>query len=311
MNEVLEIGHILTTDAAGFIINPARPENLVAPWKQVVEAVKLGYLRHLGDNVHSIYVRGSVARGLARESISDVDSFAVVRREVADLSWTAEVEKEVRQRFAFCAGAELVCLVHEDLLRGADDYHASWRMILKTQCVCVYGEDLAARLPDYKPGPETVVHATELRRHVERMTDDLRALLFLTRLPFGERLFRTSGGGYRALVSLGCAELMKRIVRTGFELVMEEERVYTRDLYPCYTIFAKHFPARASSMRRALELAINPTGEPRALLTFLEDFGRWMVAAAEQRYGPPGSPAGLRERLTTTWRDLGRVSRWG
>jgi hypothetical protein len=311
MNEVLEIGHIVTTDEAGFIINPARSEKLVEPWKQVVEAVKLAYLRHLGDNVHSIYVRGSVARGLARESISDVDSFAVVRREVGDLSWAAGVAKEVTQRFTFCAGVELICLTSDGLLRGADDYHASWRMILKTQCVCVYGEDLSARLPDYKPGPETVVHATDLRRQVQRMTDGLRVLLFLARLPFGERLFKTSGGGYRALVSLGCAELMKRIVRTGFEVVMEEERAYTRDLYPCYKIFAKHFPERESSMRRALELAINPTGEPRVLLAFLEDFGRWMVAAAEKRYGPPGSPSGLRERLSTTWRDLARVLRWG
>ncbi|HEY0081516.1 MAG TPA: nucleotidyltransferase domain-containing protein [Pyrinomonadaceae bacterium] len=307
MNEILEIGQILETNDAGFIVNHSRVEKIVEPWKPVVEAVSDGYLKHLSDNVHSIYIRGSVARGLAREGISDVDSFAVVREPVSDLAWAASLSREIGRRFPFCVGVEVVCLTHDELLQGDDEYHASWRMMLKTQCVCVFGEDLAGRLPDYKPGAETVVHATDLRRQVQRLTDDLRALLLFGRLPFGNRLFKSSDGGYGPLVSLGCAELMKRIVRTGFEIVMEKEGVYTRDLYPCYKIFSKHFPARERSMRRALELAINPTSDPKELLEFLEDFGPWMINAAEARYAATAGRAGLRARLTSTWRDLVRI----
>lgn len=310
MNEVLEIGHILETNAAGFIVNPSRAEKLIDPWKSAVEAVREGYLRHLGDKVHSIYIRGSVARGLARERVSDIDSFAVISGEVDDLSWAAELAEEVTRRFTFCAGVEVICLPLHNLLNGGDDFNASWRMILKTQCVCVYGENLAGRLPDYRPGTETVIHATDLRRQVERLTDGLKALLFISGLPFGGRFFGTSGGGYGPLVSLGCAELMKRIVRAGFEIVMEEEGAYTRDLYPCYKIFSKHFPALEGGMRRALELAVNPTSDPRELLAFLEEFGPRIVAAAEERYAPSRPRARLRERLTSTWRDLRRVSRW-
>jgi predicted nucleotidyltransferase len=309
MNEILEIGQIFKTNDAGFIVNHSRVEKIVAPWNQVVEAVSDGYRKHLGENVHSIYIRGSVARGLAREHVSDVDSFAVVKAEVTNLDWTANLAREVAGRFSFCTGVELICLTYEDLLHGDDEYNASWRMMLKTQCACIYGEDLAGRLPDYKPGAETVVHATDLRRHVERLTDDLRALRLICRLPFAERLFKSSDGGYGPLVSLGCAELMKRILRTGFEIVMEQEGVYTRDLYPCYRIFSKHFPAQERNMRRALELAVNPTSDPKELLAFLEDFGRWMIRAAEERFPPTYARAGLRTRLTSTWRDLGRISK--
>jgi hypothetical protein len=309
MNEILEIGQVLETNDAGFIVNHTGAEKIIDPWKPVVEAVRDGYVSQLGDNLHSVYIRGSVARGLARERISDVDSIAVVKEEVSEMKWAAPLSKELTGRFPFCVGVEIVCLAYRDLMNAADENSASWRMMLKTQCVCVFGEDLARQLPDYRLGNETVVHANDIRRPVERLADDIRALRLIGKLPFRTRLFKSLRGDHGPVIRLGCAEIMKRILRTGFELVMEDEGVYTRDLYPCYKIFSKHFPEKQSSMRRALELAINPTSDPDEVLRFLEDFGPWLIAKAESRYRPVRARAGLRERLTSTWRDLATISR--
>ena len=310
MNKILEIGEILETNDAGFIVNHTGIEKIIDPWKPVVEAVREGYLSHLGDNLHSVYIRGSIARGLGREFVSDVDSIAVVKEEkVSELTWAQRLSKELTGRFPFCTGVEIVCLAYDDLINADDEYNASWRMMLKTQCVCIFGDDLARQLPDYRLGAEAVVHANDIRRPIERLADDIRALRLIARLPFPTRLLKSLRGGYGPVVSLGCAEIMKRILRTGFELVMEEERVYTRDLYPCYRIFSKHFPDKEESMRRALELAVNPTSDPEEVLRYLEDFGPWLIATAERRYPPTTPRAKLRERLTSTWRDLATIAR--
>jgi predicted nucleotidyltransferase len=309
MNEILEIGQVLELDDKGFIINQSNLDKIVDPWWPVVEAVKEGYINNLGDKAHSIYIRGSVARGQAREQISDVDSLAVVHGKQPDLEWAAGLTKDLVERFPFCAGVEIVCLPYDELLHSDDNANASWRMMLKTQCVCVFGEDLAARLPSYRPGADMVVHANDVRRPIERLSDDLRALAIIGRLPFSARFFKSLSVGCRPVVRLGCAEIMKRIIRAGFEVVMEEEGVYTRDLYPCYKIFSKHFPEKERSMRTALDLAVNPTSDPQELLSFLDDFGPWIIAKAEDRYGNSGERAGLGGRLLSMWRDLTKVSK--
>jgi predicted nucleotidyltransferase len=307
MNEILEIGQVLEPDDKGFIINQSNLDKIVDPWWLVVEAVKEGYINNLGDKAHSIYIRGSVARGQAREQISDVDSLAVVHGKQPNLAWGAGLSKELAERFPFCAGVEIVCLPYDELLHADDNVNASWRMMLKTQCVCIFGEDLTARLPAYRPGADMVVHADDVRRPIERLSDDLRALALIGKLPFSARFFKFLSDGCRPVVRLGCAEIMKRIIRAGFEVVMEEEGVYTRDLYPCYKIFSKHFPEKERSMRTALELAINPSSDPQEVLSFLDDFGPWIIAKAEDRYGSARERMGLGGRLLSTWRDLVRV----
>jgi predicted nucleotidyltransferase len=309
MKEILEIGQVLDPDDEGFIVNQANLDKIVDPWWPVVEAVKEAYINNLGDNAHSIYIRGSVARGQAREKVSDVDSLAVAHRKEPNLTWSAGLSKELAERFPFCAGVEIVCLPYDELLHADDNVNASWRMILKTQCVCVFGEDLAARLPAYRPGADMVIHANDVLRPIERLSDDLRALTLIGKFPFGARLFKSFNDGCRPVVRLGCAEIMKRIIRVGFEIVMEEEGVYTRDLYPCYKIFSKYFPEKERSMRTALELAINPSSDPQEILSFLDDFGPWIIAKAEDRYGNAGERRGLGGRLLSTWRDLVKVSK--
>lgn len=74
-----------------------------------------------------------------------------------------------------------------------------------------------------------------------------------------------------------CTWIMKRIVRTGCELVMERSQKYTRDLYPCYELFAEYYPEKSDDMYRVLELAINPTKDKQEIIDALENFGDWIA----------------------------------
>jgi len=95
MTEILKIGRLLKTDKDGYIVSESSAEKIASPWKEAVEEIKNAYLSHLGDIVHSIYVRGTVSRGEAIESISDIDTFAVItkKQEEIDRSWVKKLEK--------------------------------------------------------------------------------------------------------------------------------------------------------------------------------------------------------------------------
>jgi hypothetical protein len=74
---------------------------------------------------------------------------------------------------------------------------------------------------------------------------------------------------------------MKRILRAGFELVLEREKKYPFTLSACYLTFARYYPAQAHEMKHALEYAINPPTDPVPVLAFLHKFGPWIIEQAQ------------------------------
>jgi hypothetical protein len=85
-------------------------------------------------------------------------------------------------------------------------------------------------------------------------------------------------------VKAWCQWIMKRVVRTGFELIMEQERAYTRVFYPCYVAFTRYFPAQAQQMHHALARAIEPSDNKEVLAQFLDGFGAWIVTAVTETF---------------------------
>jgi tRNA nucleotidyltransferase (CCA-adding enzyme) len=73
------IGNCLSQDENGFIINDLSLDMIDHKWRTVLRIVKNNFVKNLDKNLHSIYVRGSVARGLAIEGISDLDMFSLVK----------------------------------------------------------------------------------------------------------------------------------------------------------------------------------------------------------------------------------------
>ena len=77
---------------------------------------------------------------------------------------------------------------------------------------------------------------------------------------------------------------MKRILRTAFELVMEKEESFTRDLYPCYELFSKNYPEKEKEMKEVLFLAINNTDDKEKILEILNGIGIWITEKVENIY---------------------------
>jgi hypothetical protein len=94
-------------------------------------------------------------------------------------------------------------------------------------------------LPQFKPGVDLVNYAYTWE------TDLAKTLEILEQLsPHHLR--------FSAEVKKQCGWIARRMVRTGFELVMEVDQSYTPDLYYCYERFSAYFPEKQGAMKKAL-----------------------------------------------------------
>lgn len=215
---------------------------------------------------HSQHLRSRLAKGLAVEGISDIDSFAVLMPgEVQTVSydefgvWAQKVEKGVQEAFPFVTGVEFGLEIFESVRERENIY----TFIIKTEAACVYGESLVDGIEPYKLNPEVAFQTRFFEHHLGQFTAEYSS---------------ESEADKPAYI----VWLMRRFLRLGMELIMIDEKRYTRDLYLCYESFAKHYPEQAAEMYRALELAINPkTGQ--ATESLVQEFGTWLTAEANRK----------------------------
>lgn len=248
-------------DGNGCIINPARRELIEEPWGAAVRHVAAACRAVFADDIHSLYVRGSVARGAAVQGIADLDMVLVLRELSAPpLAATIDrIEAETRAAFAFLRGAELDAVPRAGL-RGPLRPWPRQAFLLKTQGVCVDGADLIPTLP-----PAHIRDAMIESRRLESSIALARQKLASPRTCERER-------------QAWCLWLMKIIVRSAFELVSHLEQCHTRELRACAAIFSKHHPAQAAAIDQAVAWAVDPTDDARAIIALLDGFGAWLVA---------------------------------
>jgi tRNA nucleotidyltransferase (CCA-adding enzyme) len=84
MIEIKPIGKYLSQEENGFIVNDLSIEKIDEKWLPILETIVETYQAKLGENLVSVYLRGSVARNLAVDNISDLDTFALVKSTFSD-----------------------------------------------------------------------------------------------------------------------------------------------------------------------------------------------------------------------------------
>lgn len=259
-------GRLWQLDANGYILNDARAEYIHPPFDVLVNDAVAAYTQHLTNDIHSIYVSGSVARGLAVEGESDMNIFAVLN-EISDpdlvlRDWIPPAEEAILDKHKSIADIRLDLWPYAYVLNDPA-YFSIGAFIIKTQSVCVWGSDLASELLDYRISPHIA------NDDIVQINDDV--LESLDDIQTNPRRARTVA--YR---------VSKQLLHTGFSLVMLEEGVYTRDLNLSYECFVKHYPDRAHYMRQALEYAHNPPRDPQLVLNLLDDLGLFVISEADK-----------------------------
>lgn len=137
--------------------------------------------------------------------------------------------------------------------------------MIKTHSICVYGEDLRDNLPYFRADTTLAnEHLINIKSHIDQAKEDLK------------------DNEDKEDILDCCTWIMKIIIRAGLALIMEEEKQYTRDLYPAYEAFSRYYPEKKEKMLQALEYAINPTNQTKDISFYLNDMGKWMIEASEE-----------------------------
>lgn len=264
MTEIKEIGSLCSLDDKGYIINESDSEKINHKFQQAIQRIKESCLYVLPREIHSIYIRGSLPRGSEIEGVSDVDVIIVTYSDPKniDLDWVEETEQLIDQEFPFINGVELGFYPLSEVKETK--YCSMIPFILKTYGICVYGDNLKSELPDYKPDSSL---ANEHLIHLSSLIDKARNDL--------------TGNDDIEDIKDCCAWIMRIIVRAGLALVIVQEQSYTRDLFPAFKLFSRHYPEKEQEMRKALWYAINPLSKSEEILKYLDSFGDWMESETE------------------------------
>jgi len=259
---IREIGTLVPCDPEGYIVNTTSIDYLTAPWDAPVAQIVGKSRAYFGERLIALYLRGSLAYGTAIEGVSDLDMFAIVEGNLSekDLNWGSQLNHEITAAFPCLTDTDV------DLVPLVKTENRAVRLVLKTQTVFLWGQDLTLSYPKYKVSYWAAQHVYLLGHQIGEALTDLHTNPSPTE------------------VRGTCSWICKRIIRAGFELVMEREQAFTRDLFPSFQVFAKYYPEQRDRMYAILKLAVFPSKDRHHVTEHLKAIGPWLACEADTRF---------------------------
>lgn len=250
-----QYGSFFELDTNGFLVNPASASNINKKWLNPVNELTNLYLDSFTDNVISVYLRGSVPRGMQKDNISDIDSFCIVRtKEHKNFEKKLDIFKRKRNllsnKYPFVNGFESGFILENKL--GSNKY-----AVMLNQSTCLYGKVFDVK--KIKPGIECLISLPKIKSiHLDFIDFKQK-----NRKPEERKSF--------------CEWYTKQLLRAGFEATMFKSGKYTRDLYLCSTEIGNIYPKYKHAAYQMLNYAINPTDDIDILEISTEEFTNWLI----------------------------------
>jgi hypothetical protein len=243
MIEPRRFGRFLAADKFGYVQPDVALERIDRKWRPLVDSVARAVM--LRGGVRSVYVRGSIPRGLSIEHVSDADFIYFSEIDFDQLD--RDLEDAVKAEFPFVPEVSLFRLGRAQF----DKIHHPQRrpyfhMLIKTQSLLLAGDDVAKLIEPFRIGPEMVSHVFALENEFAKSQQWL--LNLPASIPNEHK--KAAERSVRRWIS-------KRIVRSGFEVTMNRTDHFTRDLYLCYEQFSMFYPERAKQMYQVLVNCLN------------------------------------------------------
>jgi hypothetical protein len=249
-------------DEDGFIAREGDLARVPAAFAPVVTAARAGIAAAFGPaRLHSAYLYGSIPRGTAVPGVSDLDVLLALRAEPAgaDRAAARRLESALDARFPQVNGAGILLASTATLLSDIERHDLGW--FVACLCTPLAGQDLAARLPRYRPSS---LLARETNGDLAESLPCWRDMLREERTDAGLRALSRHAG--------------RRVVRTGFTLVMPRWGGWTSDLGESAAVFCRYYPDRAGQMEAAAAIGRAPAADRAVLTMLLDDLGPWLAA---------------------------------
>ena len=256
-------GSFLELDEHGHVIKKASPDLIPHKWKGLVREVTRLYGSYFGSNLHSVWLRGSVANGQAEDGAADLDTFAYL---IEEADWPTGIDAEIRElqtRHPHCTWIETIAMPVAEL-----EHDRVWARIIKTQAVCLHGEDIGSRIPPHSLR-DMIHYSRYLRFNLEK------------KLP----LFLAEDAGDPRELCRTCSWTAKLLLRSLYETIMLKEGRWTNDLWPCYERFSAHHAGREMQTMELLQLCLNPVADEKRLAKAVAAFVPWIYDEVRAQLG--------------------------
>ncbi len=244
----------------------SRVPNVFAP---VIDAARTQIAEAFDScQLHSAYLYGSIPRGGAIPGVSDLDLLLALRHEPteADRADAQTIEATLDRSFPQINGVGILLASASSLLSELERHDGGF--FVTCLCTPLLGSDLAEQLPRYRP---TSLLARETN-------GDLSLALPRWR----QQAAAATTGVERKSLSRVAA---RKIVRTGFTLIMPRWGGWTSDLEESAELFGRYYPERAEQMRAAAATGRTPSANPATLRMLIEDLGPWLAAEYSAAHG--------------------------
>ncbi|HVY01954.1 MAG TPA: nucleotidyltransferase domain-containing protein [Candidatus Nanoarchaeia archaeon] len=176
--------------------------------EEIVEQLKQKH----GKNIHSIYLYGSFSENRGKLKESDLDLFIITEDKFDFLPLERKISKKYSNLFV---DVNLLSETKEKVLK--DNY--GWCAFVKIFCVCIWGENLSEKIPDYTISKELV----------DGFVADTKELI---------------EGYLKSNLLVKKKSLAKLLIRRIYYSKLEEHRKWTTVLDEQYFIVKKLFPEK-------------------------------------------------------------------
>lgn len=180
-------------------------------YKHFVDQFVLTVSEKLGDEVHSIYICGSIPKGEAVPHQSDADFTIVCNQTLASdqKDFIAQIKADLLVNYPFVTKIDTTVITKLDV----DSKPLEWGFWLKIICYCIHGADLGEASPNIIASTELILNlCSDFDESVNRLN---RALYHATDQQFIRRTIR----GYS-----------KRLLRTLYTLILVDVNVWQDDI---------------------------------------------------------------------------------
>jgi len=241
----------------GKLYMPDYKVNIQRRYKDPIDDA-LNFFKKLNNkNIHSIYLRGSLVFGLGIKDVSDIDFFIVTLKPLTDfdrLMIKKHMDK-LNKKYSFITKFDIGYFTLDQIFSMKEN------VLIKLTSLCLYGRDIKDKIKNPRPGKDVAISLSHIEEEMLKTKNEIKIGLY-----------------DKMNTKAMCVWIMKRIVRSGLELVSEREGCFTRDLGLCFEKFSKYYPDKKDDMRRALTLALEPTNNTELIEKVFENLGNWLVA---------------------------------
>lgn len=252
----------------GTIAREGSPDRVTAAFTPVVEALRGRLHEVFGARMHSAYLYGSIPRGTAVPGVSDLDALVALHTapDPTDRDRARALQEEIDAAFPQVDGGGILLDGVANLTSALERHDAGF--FVACLCTPLAGPDLGARLPRYRP--------TSL------LARETNGDLHLTLPRWRARLAEAATDDDLRVLSRRVA---RRLIRTGFTLVMPSWGGWTSDLTLAADVFGHYHPDRHGPMRTAAHTARNPGSDRDHLCALVEDLAPWLAREYAATHG--------------------------